>query len=979
MTTLPSGYTELRYIESSGTQYIDTGFKHNQNTRIIMDVQATTTPTANAWIFGGRIKHSTASIVAFYYHDSSKLWSGDYSSSSNRVSFSSVGATDRLSVDFNKNVLTINGISNTIAATTFQSTYSMALLACNTSGAISGHISAKLYSCQIYDNGTLVRNFIPCKNSSGTAGLYDLVTSAFYGNAGTGSFVAGPTEDTYDLTQTTALVNLLTYGAFEGTGWSGGSWDTTHKLYGNQSYKLTGTASVREVLAQQSGTLPLDNTHKYYVRWHVYHEGASGSTGCYWPIAEPYFVEWRSIGPANQWNMVSAINSRPSFSSGSYPFRFDFNNANVAGTLWIDGGMCIDLTAYYGAGNEPSKEWLDSNIPFFTGSLAMPKIRKGDIINVPYSGSGKGVLLPKGTYSLKVWGAQGGYRSSSIYGGKGGVGYGHITLDRKIPVYCYSGGAGNTGKTVGGFNGGGRRATYNGGGGGSDIRVGMDSLHARIIVAGGGGSDGSSSRAGGVGGGTTGQANQGGGYGSNNGPGNTTYSGSSASTTASSQSANTSSSTDIYGGFGFGGNGVYHTSGYGGAGGGGWYGGSGTYPDGSGDDDKSGSGGSGYAWQSSTKSQYPSGCLLEDPWFMTSVNLVNGAGSFDSPSGAQETGHTGDGYCQIVCLDAAPTVKFMDGSTVVEEIEAEAGMVINAPDYDPEPPKKVVWKDSSGAVVTFPWTFTGSDDVTFTCELLAIWHVKAYDSGTMVIDKEVNGGTAVALPVGSNGTGTFVGWWNGTSLLNTSFTPTADTTLYARYDASATAIVVDSVGLQPNPVGTGATVLVSVMTSTVQKTVPRWSGVTLSYGAGLPMSSPFQTTIWDTSEPLDWATFEGTGIRTAGMVAPPLSPMTVPLPRVAVWSSGISDANGDISFTISGTGTNVYTSSVIVTSSDDCYITAATIEYTNGSTKTTADAVGSGKRITLPPGTYTAFTITVTKISKPFCHVRVLDVAPGGA
>ena len=41
---LPSGYTQYEYIESSGTQYIDTGFKPNQNTRTVIDFQATVAP-----------------------------------------------------------------------------------------------------------------------------------------------------------------------------------------------------------------------------------------------------------------------------------------------------------------------------------------------------------------------------------------------------------------------------------------------------------------------------------------------------------------------------------------------------------------------------------------------------------------------------------------------------------------------------------------------------------------------------------------------------------------------------------------------------------------------------------------------------------------------------------------------------------------------------------------------------------------------
>ena len=50
----------------------------------------------------------------------------------------------------------------------------------------------KLYSCQIYDNDTLVRDYVPCQKPDGTIGLWDDVNSVFYGNAGTGTFTAGP-------------------------------------------------------------------------------------------------------------------------------------------------------------------------------------------------------------------------------------------------------------------------------------------------------------------------------------------------------------------------------------------------------------------------------------------------------------------------------------------------------------------------------------------------------------------------------------------------------------------------------------------------------------------------------------------------------------------------------------------------------------------------------------------------------------------
>ena len=184
---LPSGYTELAYIQSSGTQYIDTGFKHNQNTRVVMHVKPVSI-TANAWAFEGRTAVDKNKKGVFFYFSSGSLWNADYYDGSGRKSFSGISSTADLNIDYDKNTCTINGLSVNFTAKTFQSTFNLTLLACNTGGTVAGHLSAKLYSCQIYDNGTLVRYFKPCINASGDVGLFDMVNQQFYGNAGTGVF-----------------------------------------------------------------------------------------------------------------------------------------------------------------------------------------------------------------------------------------------------------------------------------------------------------------------------------------------------------------------------------------------------------------------------------------------------------------------------------------------------------------------------------------------------------------------------------------------------------------------------------------------------------------------------------------------------------------------------------------------------------------------------------------------------------------------
>lgn len=285
------------------------------------------------------------------------------------------------------------------------------------------------------------------------------------------------------------------------------------------------------------------------------------------------------------------------------------------------------------------------------GPVDLSHIKTGDILNFDYTGAVQAIALPKGIYKLECWGAQGGYRSSASYGGKGGYSVGTITLTEKTPIYIYTGGSGNsTGSATnsiysGGFNGGGYRYGYRGGGGASDIRIGQDSLYSRVIVAGGGGSDGATNKTGMYGGGTTGGSSSenygSGGYGG-------TQTGNSWLTTTQ---GTTNSSSNCYAGFGFGGFGCYASSGYGGAGGGGWYGGSGSTPDGSGDDDRGGGGGSGYIYTSSTAKNYPSGCLLNSTHYLASASTKAGNTSFKSPTGTNETGHSGNGYVRITVIE----------------------------------------------------------------------------------------------------------------------------------------------------------------------------------------------------------------------------------------------------------------------------------------------------------------------------------------
>lgn len=323
----------------------------------------------------------------------------------------------------------------------------------------------------------------------------------------------------------------------------------------------------------------------------------------------------------------------------------------------------------------------------------MSNIKTGDILNFNYTGAVQSITLPKGTYKLECWGAQGGNRSqdsasATVTGsGLGGYSIGTLTLTQLTTCYIYVGGQGgmssSTGnvKVEGGFNGGGFASHEstgepgNGGGGATDVRIAQDSLYARVIVAGGGGGSGEDNETGGYGGGETGGA----------GFGNTSLT----------QASQTSGGTNSFG-FGLGGN-TYN----GGAGGGGWYGGASRYSVSSystGSDSEGGGGGSGYVYTSSTAKNYPSGCLLNSSYYLSNAQTIAGNNSFASPTGSSETGHSGNGYCRITVIECKNTALYTRINNSMKKATAFYFKLNNNKMYG------IGSANSNGAVMNFDYT-----------------------------------------------------------------------------------------------------------------------------------------------------------------------------------------------------------------------------------------------------------------------------------
>ena len=194
---LPSAYTELDYIESTGTEYIDTGIIPNQNTGIEIKISSNSYEHNELFICGSGVDSSHQAFEIYpwpLYAD----WKMQFNYGTDDVFLGTVtpNALDQVTVTQKKQQVSMNVggsmLNSEHPANTFTSPYTLTLLALHRENTIVSTANVKIYECRIWDNDELMRNFVPCrKNATSEMGLFDLISNEFFANAGTGGFQAG--------------------------------------------------------------------------------------------------------------------------------------------------------------------------------------------------------------------------------------------------------------------------------------------------------------------------------------------------------------------------------------------------------------------------------------------------------------------------------------------------------------------------------------------------------------------------------------------------------------------------------------------------------------------------------------------------------------------------------------------------------------------------------------------------------------------
>lgn len=174
--SLPDGYSEVEYIEGDGTQYIDTGFIPDNNTRVWLDADVPKDASGATYVMGTH-EWTSGKYYIIRITTTSNVYMSDYGKHNASTGVKPAG---RMIFDKNKNVCTIGGKVTTNTEYTFTCASTLMLLAASNTSDVVLATPGKIYGCKVWDNDVLIRNYIPCTNADGASGLYDLVGDAFY-------------------------------------------------------------------------------------------------------------------------------------------------------------------------------------------------------------------------------------------------------------------------------------------------------------------------------------------------------------------------------------------------------------------------------------------------------------------------------------------------------------------------------------------------------------------------------------------------------------------------------------------------------------------------------------------------------------------------------------------------------------------------------------------------------------------------------
>ena len=373
-----SGYERIEYLQASGTQYIDTGYIHDNSTKVDMRIKFDSVSQDYQSFYGAR--NSTADTAKGF-----SMWLNyakfrrAFGASAANIDSHTVITSTTYDIHLDKSGACTATPEGGDAIALGSGTQGDSLAYTDYLFAIHQYVStstfkgwkadfltrAKLYSCKMYSGTALVRDFVPVRRTSdGVLGLLDLAHGTFYTNAGTGSFSAGET-----------IVDVV-----------GGELHVV-VADGETGFCNVALTGGLKVVKEGEGTLLMDKASQAYfggteIAAGVLKSGAGLAQPCGvaggWIVADASgAVDFNGNANMNKYvydfaDGAKALNGGAAISSGAFTFTSFYTPVSTGTfTASLAGGATLDLTEWNGA-------WPIASVTAPAGATVTVKVNLDD-------------------------------------------------------------------------------------------------------------------------------------------------------------------------------------------------------------------------------------------------------------------------------------------------------------------------------------------------------------------------------------------------------------------------------------------------------------------------------------------------------------------------------------------------------------------------------------------------------------------------
>lgn len=200
---LPQGYTQLNYLESTGTQYINTGYYPDAETTIIANCGSAST-SDNVYLFGCNVNSNSNNYLLLAFKatyrpqlrfngarqaitgESYGLFDGELHSVTTSVAKHPLQTAYSLSLNIDD-----VAVHSTVYVPAFTCPHPLILFGFNNNGTIQPNANVLIGEFAIADSGAEVWHGIPCLDNNSIPCMYDTISKQTFYNAGTGEFLYG--------------------------------------------------------------------------------------------------------------------------------------------------------------------------------------------------------------------------------------------------------------------------------------------------------------------------------------------------------------------------------------------------------------------------------------------------------------------------------------------------------------------------------------------------------------------------------------------------------------------------------------------------------------------------------------------------------------------------------------------------------------------------------------------------------------------